>query len=269
MITESRRITEHFHSTEFKCKHCGVIKIEEELVHKLENIFAKLNAGKCIISSGYRCPTHDVVVGGFAGRHSEGLASDCIYYDKNNNIIPSAIVICVAYDLGELNGIAKIDNNYTHLDNRKNGTYRGDETRGNSSYWSNPYLYFGISKSDVVKYTGEGISNKKSVDEIAHDVINGKYGNYPERKNKLEAEGYNYSEVQNRVNELVRKDTYLSNPNYNGNSIVDSLKQINIDSSYSYRSKLASANGISNYMGSAEQNLLLLDKLKKGQLKRV
>lgn len=268
MITESRRITEHFHSTEFKCKHCGVIKIEEELVHKLENIFAKLNAGKCIISSGYRCPTHDVAVGGFAGRHSEGLASDCIYYDKNNNVIPSAIVICVAYDLGELNGIAKIDNNYTHLDNRKNGTYRGDEPRGNSSYWSNPYSYFGISKSDVAKYTGEEIS-KKSIDEIAQDVINGKYGNYPERKAKLEAEGYNYAEVQNRVNELVRKDIYLSNPNYSGCSIVDALKQINIDSSYSYRSKLASVNGISDYRGSAEQNLLLLDKLKKGQLKRV
>ena len=31
----------------------------------------------------------------------------------------------------------------------------------------------------------------------------------------------------------------------------------------------ASVNGISDYRGSAEQNLLLLDKLKKGQLKRV
>lgn len=268
MITESRRITEHFHSTEFKCKHCGVIKIEEELVHKLENIFAKLNASKCIISSGYRCPTHDYNVGKIIGRHSEGLASDCIYYDKNGNIIPSLIVICVAYDLGELNGIAKINNNYTHLDNRKNGTYRGDEPRGNSSYWSNPYTYFGISKSDVTKYTGEEIS-KKSIDEIAELVIKGYFGNYPERKSKLEAEGYNYSEVQNRVNELVRKDVYLSNANYNGNSIVDALKQINIDSSYLYRSKLASVNGISNYRGSAEQNLLLLDKLRKGQLKKV
>lgn len=42
----------------------------------------------------------------------------------------------------------------------------------------------------------------KSIDEVARDVINGNYGNYPERKARLEAEGYNYSEVQARVNEI-------------------------------------------------------------------
>ena len=46
-------------------------------------------------------------------------------------------------------------------------------------------------------------SQKKSIDEVAKDVIAGKYGNYPERKTKLEAEGYNYREVQNKVNELL------------------------------------------------------------------
>lgn len=46
-------------------------------------------------------------------------------------------------------------------------------------------------------------NTKLSLDEIAKKVINGDYGNYPERKTKLEAEGYNYSEVQNRVNEIL------------------------------------------------------------------
>lgn len=155
MITNSRQLTTHFHSSEFICQHCRQIKIDENLVNKMEHIFSKLNASKCIISSGYRCPTYDIKIGGFAGRHSEGLAADCIYYDKNNQPIPSKIVICVAYDLGELNGIAKINDNYTHLDNRQGSTYRGDETRGNSSYWTNPYLYFGVSKADVARYTGE------------------------------------------------------------------------------------------------------------------
>ncbi|ORX86305.1 hypothetical protein BCR32DRAFT_325061 [Anaeromyces robustus] len=44
---------------------------------------------------------------------------------------------------------------------------------------------------------------KKSVEEIAQDVIDGKYGSGQERKEKLEAEGYNYSEVQKKVNQLV------------------------------------------------------------------
>lgn len=43
---------------------------------------------------------------------------------------------------------------------------------------------------------------KKSVDEIAKEVINGKWGNGSDRKNALEKAGYNYNEVQARVNEL-------------------------------------------------------------------
>jgi len=44
---------------------------------------------------------------------------------------------------------------------------------------------------------------KKSIDEIAKEVINGKWGNGAERKNKLTAAGYDYAAVQKRVNRLV------------------------------------------------------------------
>jgi hypothetical protein len=46
---------------------------------------------------------------------------------------------------------------------------------------------------------------KKSIDEIAKEVINGKWGNGTERKQKLTAAGYNYKEVQDKVNVLVKK----------------------------------------------------------------
>lgn len=59
---------------------------------------------------------------------------------------------------------------------------------------------------------------------------------------------------------------YLSNPNYKGGSIVDGLNQIGVNSSYNYRSKLAKANGINNYSGTAEQNTKLLNLLKQGKL---
>lgn len=45
---------------------------------------------------------------------------------------------------------------------------------------------------------------KKSIEEIASEVIAGKWGNGSERKCRLEAAGYNYSEVQRKVNELTR-----------------------------------------------------------------
>lgn len=43
----------------------------------------------------------------------------------------------------------------------------------------------------------------KSVDVIAKEVINGLWGNGSERKTRLAAAGYNYSEIQARVNEML------------------------------------------------------------------
>ena len=44
----------------------------------------------------------------------------------------------------------------------------------------------------------------KSIDELAREVIAGKWGNGQERKDRLTNAGYNYKEVQNRVNELLK-----------------------------------------------------------------
>ena len=44
---------------------------------------------------------------------------------------------------------------------------------------------------------------KKSVDVIAKEVINGKWGNGDDRKNRLTGAGYDYNTVQAKVNELL------------------------------------------------------------------
>lgn len=46
---------------------------------------------------------------------------------------------------------------------------------------------------------------KKTNTEVAKEVINGKWGNGTVRKQKLEAAGYNYSEIQRLVNQLLKK----------------------------------------------------------------
>ena len=55
-----------------------------------------------------------------------------------------------------------------------------------------------------------------------------------------------------------------SSGTYTGTSIVDYLKSIGQDSSFANRKKLAAANGISNYTGTASQNTQLLNKLRGG-----
>ena len=43
----------------------------------------------------------------------------------------------------------------------------------------------------------------KSIDEVAREVIQGQWGNGDDRKNRLTAAGYNYAQVQARVNQLL------------------------------------------------------------------
>ena len=48
---------------------------------------------------------------------------------------------------------------------------------------------------------------KKTVDQLAHEVIEGKWGNGKARKDALTAAGYDYDAVQKRVNELLYGET--------------------------------------------------------------
>ena len=64
------------------------------------------------------------------------------------------------------------------------------------------YLY----NEDIIKESGSTENtDKKSVDELAQEVIDGKWGDGEARKKKLEAAGYDYNAVQNRVNEMLAK----------------------------------------------------------------
>jgi hypothetical protein len=60
-------------------------------------------------------------------------------------------------------------------------------------------IYFVFDSNGNVVYPA-----KKSVDEIAREVIQGKWGNGTDRKNKLTNAGYDYNAVQKRVNELMK-----------------------------------------------------------------
>ena len=63
---------------------------------------------------------------------------------------------------------------------------------------SNP-TYCTVGKT--VKITED---KKKSIDELAKEVIRGDWGNGTERKEKLTAAGYDYAAIQKRVNEMLK-----------------------------------------------------------------
>lgn len=53
---------------------------------------------------------------------------------------------------------------------------------------------------------------------------------------------------------------------FNSKSIVDGLKSIGVNPTMQYRTQIAEANGISNYKGTAEQNIKICNLAKKGLL---
>ena len=59
----------------------------------------------------------------------------------------------------------------------------------------------------VPKYDAEVTTTKKSVEAVAKEVIDGKWGNGATRTQKLTAAGYNASEVQAKVNEILSPKT--------------------------------------------------------------
>lgn len=133
---------------------------------------------------------------------------------------------------------------------------------------------YGVPKFDTEKTSNSEIPNnsKKSIDEIAKDVIDGKYGNGEIRKKKLEAEGYDYETIRARVNQIIEEQKYY--PKYNGNSnrVDEVLEAIDVPDIYignkTKRKPVGKANGFPNYTGKQNENLAIISFAKQGKLKR-
>ena len=201
-------------------------KYDTVLVDMLEKLIKSMGAETAIVSSWYRTPAHDKAVGGNGrGQHCSGKAVD-IAFRKNGKFIDTKIISCIAQDLG-FKGIARISQNYIHLDMRDYGTYFGDEMAGHTRTVTNDFRkYYNVSELEIKDVL---IKQDKIIDE----------------------------EI---------KTSYF--PKYEGisTSIVDILDDIKVNSSFSYRSKIANANNIKNYTGTILQNNKIVELIKSGKL---
>ena len=171
--SDSVQITPHFNSAEFRCK-CGKeheFSVSDELVQKLEQLYAALNCSKIIVTSGFRCSAHDKAVkGSGTGQHTLGNAADICCYGQDGQPISSKVVCCKAQDIG-FSGIANITAayQYTHVDVRPNGKWYGDEVHGNSTVTDDFYKYFGgedMKGIDVSVHNGDIDWGKVKADGI-------------------------------------------------------------------------------------------------------
>ena len=105
---------------------------------------------------------------------------------------------------------------------------------------------FGNALDCNYMYKGFGAAQftKKTVEELAQEVLQGKWGNGMERVNRLTAAGYDYNAVQKRVNELVAerdKPKYITYTVQRGDTLSGIARRYNTTVS-----KLVKDNGIKN-----------------------
>lgn len=127
----------------------------------------------------------------------------------SDKALAATIDLCV--DICKRNGIKRL--NYT-------GNKSGNLTEHNyfaATACPGPYLKSKLPYiADMVNKRLNGSasntnppkpSGTKSVEEVAKEVISGKWGNGQDRINRLKAAGYDPTAVQNKVNELLGKTT--------------------------------------------------------------
>lgn len=134
-----------------------------------------------------------------------------------------------------------------------------------------------VNKNDVLNIRKEPNANAIKTGALAYNdpntytIVEVKNG-WGKLKSKIGWINLNYTKKvsgeANTTQTLVTAPKVSYYPAFSGSSIVDGLKSIGVDSSKANRTKIAKANGISNYIGTASQNTKLLSLAKQGKLKK-
>jgi len=195
--SDTTQLSLNFNAKEFRCK-CGKeheFMISNELIEKLEKLYAALNCSKIIVTSGFRCTAHDKTVGGSGtGQHTLGNAADICCYGQDGQPISSKVVCCKAQDVG-FRGIANITAayQYTHVDVRPNGKWYGDEVHGNSTVTDDFYKYFGgedMKGIDVSVHNGNIDWQKVKNAGIDFAILRAGYGRLASQKDERFEQNY-------------------------------------------------------------------------------
>lgn len=201
-------------------------------------------------------------VAGVLGIRDRGAKSRPGLYMLNIGF-DNLIEVCFHDNSGDLN---KYNNNIDKVAKAIADTINGSSAGGSTSSGSN-------NNSTSSSYNG------KSIVDYLKSI--GQDSSFSNRKKLAQANGINnYKGTASQNTQLLNilrgnagsssgsNTSYYAKYNGSSSSIVDALKSIGVDSSYDNRAKIAKANGISNYSGTASQNTKLLNLLKQGKLKK-
>lgn len=249
-------------------KHTALDIVGEN--YTLDKIVAHSNGKIISIQDGYnniKGSTGKIAYGNYIKiEHSNGYSTLYAHLQKGLSLkigdkIKKGQVLGYMSDSGNAYGA------HLHFEIFKNGNKIDPTTYLNKDLYTEPnnqVIKLKYDIGDKVKINGVYISsnsNKKLIPIIKKGIITKIVPNT--RNPYLLDEG----KIGWINDDCIIKEQYICNKSYKGSSIVDALKEINIDSSYKSRKKIAKLNDIKNYKGTTFQNTYLLNLLKIGKLK--
>ena len=189
-----KKLSPHFKVKEFRPKWNGkpdgdVVKIDDELIEKLELLSDCVNNAPIYINDGYRTEAFDKYLTGKAGHHTTGRASDI----RVNGV--SAEKLCVLAEACGFTGIGTINDNSIHVDTREsnrvvcfreNGTKAGSETVVKSFFDIADWLHPIVIPKDKIKSiefveTREPVkTTAKKFDDVDYIINGGFFCTYKE-----------------------------------------------------------------------------------------
>ena len=109
-------VDSHFTRQELACRHCGDLKVDEQLVSALESL-QELAGSPIAVKDGYRCPEHNESLGKVAGsEHTLGWAADISIPGRTLQEMYELALRVPSFADG---GIGVYDDGYVHVDVRK------------------------------------------------------------------------------------------------------------------------------------------------------
>ncbi len=140
-----------------------------------------------------------------------GVGYSCDYYKNNGQFFTKAQIGDQIF-FKNSKGVRTHTGLVVGVDDKYVYTIEGNAGDGvrEKKYTHNSSSIYGYGRPNYIIEEPKPVEPKpniKSVEEVAREVIAGKWGNGDDRKNRLNNAGYNYSEVQAKVNQLLRGNT--------------------------------------------------------------